>query len=112
AGVWAVITTRPLLALVDAARRIQGTDLQSPVPRSGPRELQELGAALDDMRLAIRAAREQLLGQNAQLEGRAQQTAAVLSERAQDLAVMNAIASDLMRARAGGPALTVERVVR
>lgn len=92
-----LLFTRPVTALALAARRIRENDLQSPVPRVGPRELRDLGAAMDEMRLAIREARENLIGANERLSQRADDSAAGLAALTQELAVVHGVTSGLGR---------------
>jgi len=107
-----VLFTRPVTALVRSARRIQENDFQSPVPRVGPRELRQLGAAMDEMRIAIREARENLIGANAQLAARAEASAAGLAAMTQELAVVHGVTTGLARSAAEAMQVATEQLTR
>ena len=107
-----VLFTRPVTMLVRSARRIQENDLQSPVPHVGPRELRELGAAMDEMRAAILEARENLIGANAALAARAEASAAGLAEVTQELAVVHGVTSGLGRSAAEAMRVATEQLTR
>ncbi|MSQ35876.1 MAG: HAMP domain-containing protein [Dehalococcoidia bacterium] len=106
------LTLRPLRELARAVRRIRGGDLLSPVPRSGPAELRAVGAALDDMRVGVHAAREQLLAANASLSAQATASAAGLTAATDELAVMHAIVAAIARDPAAGARVAVDQLLR
>lgn len=106
-----VLLTRPVAALAAAARRIQENDLHSPVPRSGSREMRELAAALDEMRLAIRETREDLVGHNVELAQRVETSDAGLSAATVELSVMHSIIQALSTMPIGGPAAASSAVI-
>jgi PAS domain S-box-containing protein len=107
-----VLFTRPVTALVRSARRIQENDLQSPVPRVGPRELRQLGAAMDEMRVAILEARENLVGANTQLAARAEVSAAGLAAVTQELAVVHGVTTGLGGSAAEAMQVATEQLTR
>lgn len=106
------LAIRPLRELVSAAQRIQSNDLEHPVPRVGPRETRQLGEALDEMRLAIRQARESLLSTNRRLEEQVSASAADLTETTMDLAVIDTVMSHVRRESPAGVAVAAEALTR
>jgi len=91
------LTLRSLRKLTRAARRIRGGGLRSPVPRSGPVELRAVGTALNDMRVGVREAREQLLAANEALAAQAAASAAGLSAATGELAMMHGVVAAIAR---------------
>ena len=61
------------------------------MPRRGPQEFRELATALEDARIAIRAAREDLTRVNAGLSQRVDASAASLTAATTELSVMHTI---------------------
>jgi PAS domain S-box-containing protein len=110
-GFW-MLTARPLGSLVAAARRIQADDLNSPVPLAGAREFRDLGRALEEMRRAILASREELVGQNKDLATRAEASSAGLSAVTQELAVMHTVVTESVQAPADSPRVATEQLTR
>ncbi|MBM4411723.1 MAG: HAMP domain-containing protein [Chloroflexi bacterium] len=110
AWVGSVLAVRPIRALAAAARRIQGNDLESAVPVSGPMEVRSLGEALDDMRLALREGREAMLLANRDLVTQFNVSTATLTEVTRDLTVIQSVLSHLSGERSGGLAGAVEEL--
>ncbi len=98
----AFLAVRPIRELVHAARRIQSNDLDTPVALNGPREVLELAAALEDLRVAVRQTRDAMLSANRDLALRFDASAASLSEASKDLAVMHGILAALDGDAPGG----------
>lgn len=98
----AFVAVRPIRELVDAARRIQSNDLDTPVRPRGAAEVLELGAALEELRLAVRQTREAMLSVNRDLASRFDASTASLSEVSQELAVMHGILGALGGGSADG----------
>ena len=105
-----LIAIRPIQALAEAARRIQGNDLESAVPISGPVEIRGLGEALDDMRLAIREGREAMLLANRDLAAQFNVSTVTLTEVTRDLTVIQSVLSHLSGERSGGLAGAAEEL--
>lgn len=98
----AFLSVRPLRELVDAARRIQANDLDTPVESSGPTEVLDLADALEDLRVAVRQTREAMLSVNRDLASRFDASTTSLSETSQELAVMHGILAALGGEAPGG----------
>lgn len=107
----AYVTVRPIRELVDAARRIQANDLDTPVETNGPTEVLDLADALDDLRLAVRQTREAMLSVNRDLASRMDQSTASLSEATQELSVMHAVLAALSAESPGGFEGVVDEIV-
>ena len=107
-----VLFTRPVTQLVRSARRIQDNDLYSAVPRVGPRELRELGEAMDEMRLAILEARENLVGANEQLVARVNESDAGLAAVTQELAVVHGVTTGIVQTPAEAARVVAEQLTR
>ncbi len=110
-GGLAFVAVRPIRELVDAARRIQTNDLDTPVQTNGPTEVIDLSDALDDLRLAVRQTREAMLSVNRDLASRMDQSTASLSDATQELAVMHGVLGALSAAAPEGLGGVVERLV-
>jgi len=110
-GGLAFVAVRPIRELVDAARRIQGNDLDTPVETNGPTEVLDLADALDDLRLAVRQTREAMLSVNRDLASRMDQSTASLSDATQELAVMHGILGALSADTPVGLGGVVEKLV-
>lgn len=76
---WGIVVSvqRPLLTLSRAAERIAAGHLSDPIPRGGD-EIGRLGAALDDMRVRLKASIEASDRANAELERRVEERTAQL----------------------------------
>lgn len=107
----AFVSVRPIRELVDAARRIQANDLDTPVGTGGPTEVLELADALDDLRVAVRQSREAMLSANRDLATRMDQSTASLSEVTQELAVMHGVLAALSADAPGGLEGVVQHLV-
>ncbi len=110
-GGLAFVAVRPIRELVDAARRIQANDLDTPIGTGGPTEVLELADALDDLRLAVRQSREAMLSVNRDLASRMDQSTASLTDATQELAVMHGVLGALSSASPGGLGGVVETLV-
>ena len=110
-GGLAFVAVRPIRELVDAARRIQANDLDTPVQTNGPTEVIDLADALDDLRLAVRQTREAMLSVNRDLASRMDQSTASLSDATQELAVMHGVLGALSADAPEGLGGVVERLV-
>jgi len=106
------LAVRPLSGLVRAAQGIRANELDRPVPVSGPRETRQLGAALEEMRRAIRQAREALLSTNLRLEEQVSASAADLTETTMDLAVIDSVMSQIGHGSRAGIAAAPETLTR
>lgn len=107
-----VLFTRPVTQLVRSARRIQENDLHSAVPRVGPRELRELGEAMDEMRLAILEAQENLVGANEQLVARVTASDAGLAAVTQELSVVHGVTTGIVQTPAEASRVVAEQLTR
>ncbi|MGE3960218.1 MAG: ATP-binding protein [Dehalococcoidia bacterium] len=107
----AFVAVRPISELVDAARRIQANDLDTPVQTSGPTEVLELADALDGLRLAVRQTREAMLSVNRELASKMDQSTASLTDATQELAVMHGVLGALSTDAPGGLGGVVEKLV-
>jgi signal transduction histidine kinase len=76
----AVVLTRPVRALAEAADRVAEGDFGAPVPGSRLEELDRLGAAFRSMRAALRTRLDELADANAQLEDRQRRLHALQAE--------------------------------
>ena len=110
-GGLAFIAVRPLRELVDAARRIQANDLDTPIGTGGPTEVLELADALDDLRLAVRQSREAMISVNRDLASKMDQSTASLTDATQELAVMHGVLGALSTDSPGGLSGVVETLV-
>ncbi len=110
-GGLAYVAVRPIRELVDAARRIQANDLDTPVQTNGPTEVLDLADALDDLRLAVRQTREAMLSVNRDLASRMDQSTASLSDATQELAVMHSVLGALSADAPAGLSGVVEGLV-
>lgn len=110
-GGLAFVAVRPIRELVDAARRIQANDLDTPIGTGGPTEVLELADALDDLRLAVRQSREAMLSVNRDFASRMDQSTASLTDATQELAVMHGVLGALSSASPGGLGGVVETLV-
>jgi len=72
---WATTRTvvRPVNALIHASQAIARGDLEHPLDVSGADEVGALARMFDEMRVALRASREEIAGWNRELEARVQQ---------------------------------------
>ncbi len=108
--------SRPLSALAQAARRIHADDLETPVPgagrRSGPAEVRALAAAMEEMRIALRDAHEDLARVNRGLSQRVETATADLASTARELSVLHATASQLTGVDRGGLDEVAEEITR
>lgn len=107
-----ILTTRSLRELVGSARRIRENDLDTPVPERGPRELRALASAMDEMRLAVREMREDMVVANQRLARRAAVSDAGLSAVTTEISVLNAIIADLAGSGGGGLPHVAEQLTR
>ena len=105
-------TALPVRELVRAGQRIQDNDLESPVQVVGPAELGELGAAMDEMRRAMRMARESLLTADRDLALRVTASTQRLSEVTEDIDVWQGIVRQLSGEAGGGMAGVAEELAR
>jgi len=110
-GGLAFVAVRPIRELVDAARRIQANDLDTPVQTGGPTEAIDLADALDDLRLAVRQTREAMLSVNRDLASRVDQSTASLTDVTQELAVMHGVLGALNSDAPGGLGGVTEKLV-
>ncbi|MQC47877.1 MAG: HAMP domain-containing protein [Chloroflexi bacterium] len=106
--IFATLIVRPLRSLLDSAIAIRSNELERPVPQTGPQEVREIAAAMDDMRLAIRQSREVALSVNRDLASRFDASAASLSDATQELRVMYRVLAALNGETPGGLASVAE----
>ena len=106
------LAARPLLRLAGAARRIRESDLETPVPRSGPVEVRRLAEAMDEMRLSLRETHEDLLRLNRGLTQRAETSTAGVAAATQEFAVLSSIVSRLTGGRSDGMSGLADELTR
>ncbi|MCW2546520.1 MAG: Methyl-accepting chemotaxis protein [Mycobacterium sp.] len=109
-------TSRPVLALADAADRVAGGDLNAMVEPSGAAELRQLGGAFNSMVAGLRgmvyqvmAASTEVNAAAAQLSASSEQLAATTTEQSAAVTEVSATTEELARA-AGSIAETVDEV--
>ena len=104
--------SRPLSALAQTARRIRTGDLDTPAPSAGPSEVRALAAVMEEMRIAIRDAHDDLERVNRGLSQRVETATGDLASTARELSVLHAAASQLTGVDRGGLDEVTEELTR
>lgn len=92
---WSV--RRPLLALTDAAERLEEGDLTTPVPFTGRDEIGQLGRAFESMRVALETSRREIELVNSALEERVEQRTRELERLNRELRDRERMRQSLLR---------------